>query len=270
MLDDERQQPEEIEESEPSGESEGAAVEATATMEASEDNGDSDESASEEGAEGEEQQDAPRRQRRQRGPARGERAEAALEPPTEPPPPPRLYDQFKKDIIPAMMREFNYSSSMEVPRLQKIVLNIGLGEALTNGRAMDAATQDLTIISGQKPIITRARKSIASFKIREGNAIGTAVTLRGARMYHFLDRLVNTALPHIRDFRGLARRGLDGRGNYTIGIREQIIFPEIDYNQIDKIRGLQVTIATTAKNDTEAIRLLELYGMPFIKDTVEA
>ena len=193
-----------------------------------------------------------------------------MEPPTEPPPPPRLYDQFKNDIIPAMMREFNYGNTMEVPRLQKIVLNIGLGEALTNGRAMDAATQDLTIISGQKPIITRARKSIASFKIREGNAIGTAVTLRGARMYHFLDRLVNTALPRIRDFRGLARRGLDGRGNYTIGIREQIIFPEIDYNQIDKIRGLQVTIATTAKNDTEAIRLLELYGMPFIKDTVEA
>ena len=169
-----------------------------------------------------------------------------------------------------MMREFNYGNAMEVPRLQKIVLNIGLGEALTNGRAMDAATQDLTIISGQKPIITRARKSIANFKVREGNAIGTAVTLRGARMYHFLDRLVNTALPRIRDFRGLARRGLDGRGNYTIGIREQIIFPEIDYNQIDKIRGLQVTIATTAKNDTEAIRLLELYGMPFIKDTVEA
>ncbi|MCI0896820.1 MAG: 50S ribosomal protein L5, partial [Chloroflexi bacterium] len=142
--------------------------------------------------------------------------------------------------------------------------------ALTNGRAMEAATRDLTVISGQKPIVTKAKKSIAGFKLREGNPIGTAVTLRGARMYHFLDRLVNTALPRIRDFRGLARRGLDGRGNYTIGIREQIIFPEIDYNQIDKIRGLQVTIATTAKNDAEAIRLLELYGMPFIKDTVEA
>ncbi|MCH2508836.1 MAG: 50S ribosomal protein L5 [Dehalococcoidia bacterium] len=169
-----------------------------------------------------------------------------------------------------MVREFNYANPMEVPRLQKIVLNIGVGEALTNGRAMEAATQDLAVISGQKPIVTLARKSIANFKVREGNPIGTAVTLRGARMYHFLDRLVNTALPRIRDFRGLARRGLDGRGNYTIGIREQIIFPEIDYNQIDKIRGLQVTIATTAKNDTEAIRLLELYGMPFIKDTVEA
>jgi len=168
------------------------------------------------------------------------------------------------------MREFNYGNPMEVPRLQKIVLNIGLGEALTNGRAMEAASRDLTVISGQKPIITRARRSIAGFKIREGNAIGTAVTLRGARMYHFLDRLVNTALPRIRDFRGLARRGLDGRGNFSIGIREQIIFPEIDYNQIDKIRGLQVTIITTAKNDAEAIRLLEMYGMPFIKDTAEA
>jgi len=159
---------------------------------------------------------------------------------------------------------------MEVPRLQKIVLNIGVGEALTNGRAMEAASADLAVIAGQKPIITRARKSIATFKIREGNAIGTAVTLRGSRMYHFLDRLVNTALPRIRDFRGLPRRGFDGRGNFSIGIREQIIFPEIDYNQIDKIRGLQVTITTTAKNDTEAIRLLELYGMPFVKETVEA
>ena len=270
MLDDEKQQPEEIEESEQSEASDGTVVDATATVEPTEDNGNSDKPAGEEGAEGEERKDAPQRQRRQRGAARGERGEAALEPPTEPPPPPRLYDQFKKDIIPAMMREFNYENTMEVPRLQKIVLNIGLGEALTNGRAMDAATNDLKIISGQKPIITRARKSIANFKVREGNPIGTAVTLRGARMYHFLDRLVNTALPRIRDFRGLARRGLDGRGNYTIGIRAQIIFPEIDYNQIDKIRGLQVTIATTAKNDTEAIRLLEHYGMPFIKDTVEA
>jgi large subunit ribosomal protein L5 len=267
MLDDERQQPEGVEEPE---ESEETVVDATASNESSDEDGDSaSEENGEEAAEGEAQPDAPRRERRQRGPARGER-EVQLEPPTEPPPPPRLYDQFKTDIIPTMMREFNYENAMQVPRLQKIVLNIGLGEALTNGRAMDAATQDLTIISGQKPIITRARKSIANFKVREGNAIGTAVTLRGARMYHFLDRLVNTALPRIRDFRGLPRRGLDGRGNYTIGIREQIIFPEIDYNQIDKIRGLQVTIATTAKNDTEAIRLLELYGMPFIKDTVEA
>ncbi|HIM63113.1 MAG TPA: 50S ribosomal protein L5 [Dehalococcoidia bacterium] len=260
MLDDERQQPEDIE---------GTVAEAADVVE-------SEDSAAEEGgeesSEGEEQQETPRRQRRERGGGRGARSgeAAVLEPPTEPPPPPRLYAQFKNEIIPAMVREFNYASPMQVPRLQKIVLNIGLGEALTNGRAMEAATRDLSVISGQKPIVTLARKSIANFKVREGNPIGTAVTLRGARMYHFLDRLVNTALPRIRDFRGLARRGLDGRGNYTIGIREQIIFPEIDYNQIDKIRGLQVTIATTAKNDREAIRLLELYGMPFIKDTVEA
>ena len=262
MLDDEKQQPEDIEGSEDT------VAEATEV-------GESEDSAAEDGSkesgEGKEQQ-APRRQRRERSGGRGARSgeAAVLEPPTEPPPPPRLYEKFKKEIIPAMVREFNYANPMQVPRLQKIVLNIGLGEALTNGRAMEAATRDLAVISGQKPIVTLARKSIANFKVREGNPIGTAVTLRGARMYHFLDRLVNTALPRIRDFRGLARRGLDGRGNYTIGIREQIIFPEIDYNQIEKIRGLQVTIATTAKNDTEAIRLLEHYGMPFIKDTVEA
>ena len=266
MLDNERQQPDEIEESGGTEESLEAVGEVADGAEAVE-SGDS----AAEGGGGETEEQAPRRQRRERGGGRAAReAEAALEPPTEPPPAPRLYEQFKKEIIPAMVREFNYGSPMEVPRLQKIVLNIGVGEALTNARAMEAASQDLTVISGQKPIITRARKSIANFKVREGNPIGTAVTLRGARMYHFLDRLVNTALPRIRDFRGLPRRGLDGRGNYTIGIREQIIFPEIDYNQIDKIRGLQVTIATTAKNDTEAIRLLEYYGMPFIKETAEA
>ncbi len=261
MPDDETQQPADVSEpTETSGE-------------AAESNGAGNEAGGEKPAEAAEQQEAPRRGRRERAggrTGRGGAALAELEPPTEPPPPPRLYDRFKKEIVPAMMREFNYGNPMEVPRLQKIVLNIGLGEALTNGRAMEAASRDLTVISGQKPIITRARRSIAGFKLREGNAIGTAVTLRGARMYHFLDRLVNTALPRIRDFRGLARRGLDGRGNFSIGIREQIIFPEIDYNQIDKIRGLQVTIVTTAKNDAEAIRLLEMYGMPFIKDTAEA
>jgi large subunit ribosomal protein L5 len=154
-----------------------------------------------------------------------------------------------------------------VPRLQKIVLNVGLGEALTNSRAMESTTRDLSTISGQKAIITRARKSIATFKIREGNPIGTCVTLRGARMYHFLDRLINTALPRIRDFRGISRRGFDGRGNFSMGIREQIIFPEIDYNQIDRIRGFQVTMTTSAKNDAEAMRLLELFGMPFVRET---
>ena len=250
MLDEETQQPEDLNEAEETTEetSEEAAGNADAV-----------------------EQPTEGRQRRDRAAARGGRSgDVVLEAPTEPPPSPRLYEQFKNEIIPAMVREFNYSNPMEVPRLQKIVLNIGVGEALTNGRAVEAATRDLTIISGQKPVVTLARKSIAGFKLREGNPIGTAVTLRGPRMYHFLDRLVNTALPRIRDFRGLARRGLDGRGNYTIGIREQIIFPEIDYNDIDKIRGLQVTIATTAKNDVEAIRLLEMYGMPFIKDTVEA
>jgi large subunit ribosomal protein L5 len=201
--------------------------------------------------------------RRQRG---SDSAAAVAESEDAGPPAPRLRQRYREDIIPQMMREFSYSNPMEVPRLQKIVLNIGLGEALTNGRALEAAAQDLTTISGQKPIITRARKSIAGFKIRQGNAIGAAVTLRGDRMYHFLDRLVNTALPRIRDFRGMARRGMDGRGNFSLGIREQIIFPEIDYNSIDRIRGLQVTIATTAINDAEAMRLLELYGFPFIRE----
>lgn len=180
-------------------------------------------------------------------------------------PHPRLLDSYRNEIIPTMMTEFGITNTMRVPRLQKVVLNIGLGEALTNGRAMEAATRDMTVISGQKPITTRARKSIANFKLREGNPIGTTVTLRGHRMYHFVDRLINTALPRIRDFRGLPRRGFDGRGNFSLGIREQLIFPEIDYNDIDRIRGLQVTITTTAESDTEAIRLLELFGMPFIR-----
>ena len=204
-----------------------------------------------------------RSERRRRG---GDGVTAVADAEDSGPPAPRLKQQFRDDIVPQMMREFSYSNPMEVPRLQKIVLNIGLGEALVNGRALEAAAQDLTTISGQKPVITRARKSIAGFKIRQGNAIGAAVTLRGDRMYHFLDRLVNTALPRIRDFRGIPRRGMDGRGNFSIGIREQIIFPEIDYNSIDRIRGLQVTIATTARNDAEAMRLLELYGFPFIRE----
>jgi large subunit ribosomal protein L5 len=182
-------------------------------------------------------------------------------------PQPRLREMYRTEIIPSMMREFGYSNPMQVPRVNKIVLNIGLGEALTNGRAMENATRDLATITGQKPVITRARKSIAGFKIREGNPIGTSVTLRGARMHHFLDRFINTALPRIRDFRGLPRRGFDGRGNFSLGISEQIIFPEIDYNQIDRLRGLQVTIATSARNDSEATRLLELFGMPFIRQT---
>ena len=220
-------------------------------------------------------EDAPRKAPRRKKAAGGQRsarskgtatAVAEESPPSEdPPPPPRLRAMYREEIVPALMREFGYANPMRAPRIQKIVLNIGVGEALTNSRAMEGATQDLTTISGQKPIINRARKSIAGFKLREGNAIGTSVTLRGARMYHFLDRLINMALPRIRDFRGIQRMGFDGRGNFSIGIREQIIFPEIDYNQIDRIRGLQVTIATSAPNDAEAIRLLELYGMPFVR-----
>jgi large subunit ribosomal protein L5 len=164
-----------------------------------------------------------------------------------------------------LIEEFKYSSSMEVPRVKKVVLNIGLGEALTNSRAMESATHDLSVIAGQKPVVTRARKSIAGFKLRSGQAIGAAVTLRGQRMMYFLDRLLNAALPRIRDFRGVSRNAFDGRGNYSLGIREQIIFPEIEYGQIDRIRGFQVTIVTTAKTDREAERLLELMGMPFTR-----
>ena len=180
-------------------------------------------------------------------------------------PPPAFKIRFREEIVPSMVSEFGYTSPMQVPRLNKINLNIGLGEALTNGRAMESAVRDLTTISGQKPIITRARRSIAGFKVREGNPIGTTVTLRGDRMYYFLERLIITALPRIRDFRGISRRGFDGRGNFSLGLREQIVFPEIDYNSIDRLRGLQVTITTTADNDAEATRLLEHFGMPFIR-----
>lgn len=180
-------------------------------------------------------------------------------------PPPTMKAQYREQIVPEMMREFGYTSPMQVPRLTKISLNIGLGEALTNGRAMESAVRDLTAISGQKPIITRARRSIAGFKVRQGNPIGTAVTLRGDRMYYFLERLIITALPRIRDFRGIARRGFDGRGNFSLGLREQIVFPEIDYNSVDRLRGLQVTITTNAGNDASATRLLEHFGMPFVR-----
>ena len=210
---------------------------------------------------------APARQqsRSRRGSAREAAAAAATAAAEAGPPLPRLRDTYRQEIVPAMMSEFGFTNPMRVPRVEKIVVNIGLGEALTNGRAMESATRDLTTITGQKPIITRARKSIAGFKLRAGNPIGTCVTLRGDRMYHFLDRLVNTALPRIRDFRGISRRGFDGRGNFSIGLREQIIFPEIDYNQIDRFRGLQVSIITSAQNDAESIRLLELFGMPFVR-----
>jgi large subunit ribosomal protein L5 len=163
------------------------------------------------------------------------------------------------------MREYQYRNVMEAPRLRKVVLNVGLGEALTNPKAIESASNDLMAISGQKPIVTKAKKSIAGFKLRVGNPIGVCVTLRGIKMYHFMDRLVNAALPRIRDFRGVSPKSFDGRGNYSLGIREQIIFPEIDYGQIERIRGIQVTINTSARTDAEATRLLALMGMPFVR-----
>ena len=182
-------------------------------------------------------------------------------------PTPRPLELYRSHVVPTMMQEFHYRNTMEVPRLKKVVLNIGLAEAMTNAKAMENSIRDLATIAGQKPIVTRARKSIAGFKLREGVAIGVCVTLRGERMGHFLDRLINVAFPRIRDFRGISRASFDGRGNYSIGIREQVIFPEIDYNEIDRIRGFQVTITTSAKTDGEAARLLELLGMPFTRQT---
>lgn len=183
----------------------------------------------------------------------------------EPRPLPRLLQRLRDEIRPQMIQEFNYTSVMQVPRLDKVVLNIGMGEALVNARAMEAATGDLTAITGQKPVITRAKKSIAGFKIREGQPIGVSVTLRNNRMYEFMDRLLNSSLPRIRDFQGVPRDSFDGRGNYSLGIREQVIFPEIDYNNIDRIRGLQIAIVTSARNDQEGFRLLEHLGMPFAR-----
>ncbi len=183
----------------------------------------------------------------------------------EPRPIPRLLQRLRDEIRPQMVQEFNYTSVMQVPRLDKVVLNIGMGEALVNARAMEAATGDLTAITGQKPVITRAKKSIAGFKIREGQPIGVSVTLRNNRMYEFMDRLLNSSLPRIRDFQGVPRDSFDGRGNYSLGIREQVIFPEIDYNNIDRIRGLQIAIVTSARNDQEGFRLLEHLGMPFAR-----
>jgi large subunit ribosomal protein L5 len=175
----------------------------------------------------------------------------------------RLKERYKKEIIPALVQILDLGNVMEAPRLEKIVLNIGLGEALENAKALDAAVDDIGRITGQRPVVTRARKSISNFKLREGRAIGTKVTLRGERMWSFLDRLMNIALPRVRDFRGVSPDSFDGRGNYTLGFREQLVFPEIDYDQIDKIRGFEVTIVTTADDDEAGRALLRLLGMPF-------
>lgn len=178
---------------------------------------------------------------------------------------PRLKDKYRQEVLPAMQQEFGYRNVMEVPRIVKVVVNVGLGEALQNAKALDAASNDIMLITGQKPIVRKARKSIATFKLREGNPIGIKVTLRGNRMYDFLDRLMGVALPRVRDFRGVSPDAFDGRGNYTLGLSEQLIWPEINYDTIDKVRGMEVTIVTTAKTDEEARRLLQLLGMPFRK-----
>ena len=175
----------------------------------------------------------------------------------------RMREHYMESAVPALVKEFEYKNPMQVPRLHKVTLNIGIGEAIQNAKALDAAVADLTTISGQKPIVTRAKKSIAAFRVRTGMPVGVTVTLRGERMYEFMDRLMNAALPRLRDFRGVSTRSFDGRGNYTLGLREQLLFPEIDYDKIDKVRGLEVTVVTSARTDEEARRLLELLGMPF-------
>lgn len=175
----------------------------------------------------------------------------------------RLKDKFLNEVAPALMTKFGYKNVMQIPKVEKVIINMGVGEAVANPKVLDAAVGDLTTIAGQKPVITRAKKSIAAFKIRQGMPIGTKVTLRGERMYHFLDKLFNVALPRVRDFRGVSAKAFDGRGNYTLGIKEQLIFPEIEYDKVDKVRGMDIIIVTTANSDEEARELLKLMGMPF-------
>lgn len=177
----------------------------------------------------------------------------------------RMQEKYNNEVVPALRKAFDLKNIMQVPRITKVVVNIGLGEAMDNPKAMESAIADLATITGQKPVMTKARKSIANFKLREGRLIGTKVTLRGDRMWSFLDRLMNTALPRVRDFRGVSGNAFDGRGNYTLGLRDQLIFPEIEYDKIDKLRGMEVTIVTTAKNDDQARTMLQLLGMPFSK-----
>ncbi len=176
---------------------------------------------------------------------------------------PRLQEKYASEVVPALQKEFGYSNAMQVPTLHKVVINIGMGEAIQNAKAMDNAVRDLTDITGQRPVVTRAKRSVAAFKLREGMAIGCMVTLRGRRMYDFLDKLMNVALARLRDFQGISADAFDGRGNYTLGIREQLVFPEIDYDKVDKVRGMEITIVTTARTDEEGRRLLKLLGMPF-------
>ncbi len=177
----------------------------------------------------------------------------------------RLKEKYQNEVVPAIMEKFQYSSVMQAPRLVKVVLNIGLGEAVQNPKVLDVAVQEMALIAGQKPVVTKAKKSIAGFKIREGMPIGCKVTLRGQRMYEFLDKLFNVSLPRVRDFRGVSKKGFDGRGNYTLGIKDQLIFPEIEYDKVDKIRGMDIVVVTTAQTDEEGRELLSLMGMPFAK-----
>lgn len=177
----------------------------------------------------------------------------------------RLQERYKNEITASLMKKFNYESVMQVPKVEKIVINMGLGEAVQNPKILDSAVADLALISGQKPVITRAKKSIAGFKLREGMPIGVKVTLRGERMYYFMDKLFNISLPRVRDFRGISNKAFDGRGNYTLGLKEQLVFPEIDYDKIDKIRGMDIVFVTTANTDEEAHELLDQLGMPFAK-----
>lgn len=177
----------------------------------------------------------------------------------------RLNEKYNSEITPGLMKKFNYQSVMQVPRVEKIVINIGVGDAVQNPKVLDSAVEDLEIITGQKPVITRAKKSIAGFKLREGMPIGVKVTLRGERMYHFMDKLFNVALPRVRDFRGISNKAFDGRGNYTLGLKEQLVFPEIEYDKVDKVRGMDVVFVTTANTDEEAHELLGQLGMPFAK-----
>jgi len=179
---------------------------------------------------------------------------------------PRLKERYKAEIVPELVKEFKYGNVMQVPRIDKVTVNIGLGEARDNARAVETATADIATITGQKPVVTKAKKAIANFKIRENMPIGVAVTLRGDRMYEFMDRLLNAALPRIRDFHGVPTKAFDGRGNFSLGVREQLIFPEIEYDKVDRIRGMQINIVTTARTDEEGRRLLELMGMPFSKE----
>ena len=177
-----------------------------------------------------------------------------------------MKERYQNEVAPALMKSLELSNIMEVPHVKKVVVNIGVGEALDNAKSLDAAVGDMTLITGQKPVVTKARKSIAAFKLREGRSIGVKVTLRGERMWSFLDRLMNIALPRVRDFRGISADAFDGRGNYTLGLREQLVFPEIEYDKIDKLRGLEITIVTSARTDDEGRQLLQLLGMPFKKE----